>query len=297
MSSSPNAPVMYADLKTETVQWIPPQANPAARPPEDPIAPPQRRPARCLPWCLLVLLCVDVCLLLAGLCCVSGMAAQQLAVSGDLTALKLQVDSSFQMAQRTISDLQEDWDTRLHTASLQKIRNVSDVLRQSSIPALLNSSVLGQFCQMTPRETGNTPVDSRPGYSCSLCPANWSRFRRHCYLVSTETGTWEEAREACLSLNARLLVINSPAEQEFAATLSPHLQRWIGLSDTEQEGQMKWVDGTVLDLNVTRGLWNTGQPDDYQGREDCVHFVPGSSRWNALSCEDRLAFICERRLL
>lgn len=45
------------------------------------------------------------------------------------------------------------------------------------------------------------------------CPAGWDRFALSCYFFSRERRPWPEAEQWCRALGARLVVINTPAEQ------------------------------------------------------------------------------------
>ncbi|KAL0968799.1 hypothetical protein UPYG_G00272020 [Umbra pygmaea] len=73
----------------------------------------------------------------------------------------------------------------------------------------------------------------------------WRCFGCSLYFLSTKKKTWEESRLDCQSRGADLVIINSEEEQRF---LFNNFRRdtWIGLTDKDQEGTWKWVDGTVL---------------------------------------------------
>jgi len=63
---------------------------------------------------------------------------------------------------------------------------------------------------------------------------------------------------------------------------------WIGLSDATEEGKWIWDDGSDLDFT----FWRGGEPNDWGGREDCVH-IRANQRWNDINCNNKAAFICE----
>ncbi|KAL7385481.1 hypothetical protein ABVT39_022403 [Epinephelus coioides] len=124
------------------------------------------------------------------------------------------------------------------------------------------------------------------------CPAGWKMFSCACYLLSSGSGSWDEGREDCRGRGADLVVIDSPAEQEFLNEFTQ--TAWIGLTDRDEEGTWKWIDGTPLTLSN----WRKNQPDNgggdpQWGEEDCAHIRP-DSEWNDLSCETSLRWICEK---
>uniref|UniRef100_A0A3P9CRD5 C-type lectin domain-containing protein n=1 Tax=Maylandia zebra TaxID=106582 RepID=A0A3P9CRD5_9CICH len=112
-----------------------------------------------------------------------------------------------------------------------------------------------------------------------------------CYLLSESSASWDAARKNCRDRGADLMVVDTPKEQVLCLSAA-----WIGLTDEEQEGTWKWVDGTPLTLMY----WAGDQPDNgggssYWGEEDCVHVRTDTKKtWNDRSCSTSLKWICEK---
>ncbi|XP_039455853.1 CD209 antigen-like protein E isoform X2 [Oreochromis aureus] len=123
------------------------------------------------------------------------------------------------------------------------------------------------------------------------CPAGWSEFSSSCYLLSERSDSWHSARKHCTDQGADLVVIDSPEEQNFIASFTQR-KTWIGLSDIEQEGTWKWVDGTPLTLQY----WASHQPDNKSPAENCGHIRYQGTSWNDQSCEDSFQWVCEKVL-
>ncbi|XP_034003343.1 CD209 antigen-like protein C [Trematomus bernacchii] len=123
-----------------------------------------------------------------------------------------------------------------------------------------------------------------------MCPEGWRKFGCSCYLLSTETDTWEQSRQHCTAGGADLVIVDSEEEQEFITSMIKE-QTWIGLSDREEEGTWTWVDGSPLTLT----LWSPAQPDNFD-EEDCaeIRSIVHSQSWNDKPCKIDLHWICEK---
>ncbi|XP_034742322.1 CD209 antigen-like protein A [Etheostoma cragini] len=123
-----------------------------------------------------------------------------------------------------------------------------------------------------------------------------------CYLLSTESGSWEEGRGDCSKKGAHLVVIDSFEEQKFLSNFTKNATyAWIGLTDEAEEGTWKWINEAPLSLKY----WQESQPDNggghgNLGEEDCAHIKmtegKSSQNWNDLLCSNSLRWICEKIL-
>ncbi|XP_076027222.1 uncharacterized protein LOC143016667 [Genypterus blacodes] len=120
------------------------------------------------------------------------------------------------------------------------------------------------------------------------CPSGWEKFQSSCYYISKSQKNWTESRQECLLSGANLVIINSRGEQAFLKDLQDRF--WIGLSDLDNEGQWRWVDGTGL----TDGIWAPEEPNDEHGGEDCVELLRGINAWNDAPCSDIKHSVCEK---
>uniref|UniRef100_A0A096LZZ0 C-type lectin domain-containing protein n=1 Tax=Poecilia formosa TaxID=48698 RepID=A0A096LZZ0_POEFO len=123
------------------------------------------------------------------------------------------------------------------------------------------------------------------------CPDGWRRFSFSCYLLITETGAWNKARENCKSREGDLVVINDDDEQIFVRALIK-TSAWIGLTE-ETEGSWKWVDGTPLSSELKK-FWAPGQPDNSKGIEACAQIWDLNRKWNDDKCSALMTGICEK---
>ncbi|CAN9502186.1 unnamed protein product [Ophioblennius macclurei] len=140
---------------------------------------------------------------------------------------------------------------------------------------------------------------------CRHCVAGWTLIGSKCYYFAISNShssmSWYDARRYCKAANSDLIILNSREKQlaiiEFLTqyrdpTRPLHLTGfWTGLTDEEQEGYWKWVDGTRL----SEGYWHAGEPNN-QGNEDCAAVYPSDNpfkSWNDAPCTYGLKWICE----
>ena len=114
--------------------------------------------------------------------------------------------------------------------------------------------------------------------------------------------TFSDSQLYCESLGSELLSIHSNETQKEAVNLcrtkngSPSC--WIGLHQPASE-DWEWTDGSDTDYGfnneTTTGEypWASGQPDNYESNEDCIHlFWSVDNYWNDVDCSASYYPIC-----
>ncbi|XP_016419828.1 C-type lectin domain family 4 member M-like isoform X2 [Sinocyclocheilus rhinocerous] len=118
-----------------------------------------------------------------------------------------------------------------------------------------------------------------------------------CFFMSTELKSWSDCRQYCRDRGADLVIINTEEKQRCISSLVSE-RVWIGLSDTENEGIMKWVDNSPL----KQGVWFEDEPNNYGGNEDCIELNYNREKtgwsplnsWNDVPCSEKKKGICEK---
>ncbi|XP_005917437.1 macrophage mannose receptor 1 [Haplochromis burtoni] len=132
------------------------------------------------------------------------------------------------------------------------------------------------------------------------CAAGWTAkpHFRHCYKLFHNVDwslkkSWEAALEDCIARGGNLASIHTQEEEEFLALYSKGTTKWIGLRSNPIEGGYSWSDGTPL----SHTNWGDGEPNNHEGREDCVEMVSNAngtySLWNDLNCDAHQDWICK----
>lgn len=149
---------------------------------------------------------------------------------------------------------------------------------------------------------GNADVAAFACSSGSECSAvtgcELASFAEHAYLLCKATPrSWAEGRAFCQARGAELVVIETAAENEFLAAAGLATP-WIGLSDTTTEGTFVWVDEQAPSYTN----WNTDEPNDSGGAEDCAAMTTSedplvNGKWNDAGCDAAHQFVCEAALV
>ncbi|XP_067281616.1 immune-related, lectin-like receptor 3 [Pseudorasbora parva] len=137
---------------------------------------------------------------------------------------------------------------------------------------------------------------------CALCAVHWIHSGGKCYYFSTVKMNWTQSRDQCVSLGGHLVIINSPAEQDFL-TSKVEKTHWIGLSDLETEGHWVWVNNQPLNDSVEFWLKRENGPDEPDNwtkedpaGEDCAslgHPTGETDFWTDAFCFEKKRLVCE----
>lgn len=153
----------------------------------------------------------------------------------------------------------------------------------------------------------------------------FSLFNGHSYQLITTPKSWSEAEEYAASIGGRLLVINSFQENVYIEKLMSNYGQvapdgggaeyhWLGASDSINENNWAWADGSTLETSKISGraFWGDGaghgiggsEPDNFNN-QDCLAmavtawpaanpgFYGAAGQWNDIDCDNSLNFIVE----
>ncbi|XP_039273063.2 C-type lectin lectoxin-Enh5-like [Styela clava] len=119
------------------------------------------------------------------------------------------------------------------------------------------------------------------------------------YRLFDEAKSYPDAKESCLSHNARLAsagIRDATVRQELQNGILASISNcWIGLDDVTQEGRFIWSDN-VDDLTVDHSLWLSGEPNNANGGEDCAVVFRQNNRLylNDGNCPYTTKYLCEK---
>ena len=64
---------------------------------------------------------------------------------------------------------------------------------------------------------------------------------------------------------------------------------WVGGDDQSEEGKFKWVNG-----NPVQGIpWESRQPDNAGGNQDCMGMYKPTGQFYDWSCTNTFCFMCQ----
>jgi hypothetical protein len=142
---------------------------------------------------------------------------------------------------------------------------------------------------------GDLPDSSMPDAQGSRqCPAVFTEeYGGHRYFVSSNALNYDEAMAECFVMGGHLAVIDDSDENDFVVGLLS-IYTWIGLDDLVVENRFEWVTGA----QPAYSNWNTDEPNNANGGEDCVGiYGPDLSAhlgtWNDSECGEQHVYVCE----
>jgi len=138
----------------------------------------------------------------------------------------------------------------------------------------------------------NGRVDDGPDCPDCVVRTRNERDYRFCFTPRTHTA----ATTLCQGMGLGLVIIGTQNENTWVRDRARELSLtsiWLGLDDLVTEGTFVWDDG--VPANDRFRDWISGEPNDYQGAEDCVQMLPDYSgdTWNDVGCDGMHAVVCE----
>lgn len=124
------------------------------------------------------------------------------------------------------------------------------------------------------------------GYVVRPRPEALTTFGGHAYAVFTQNVPWPAAKQWCEEMGGHLAVIESAAEQNFLAGYVGGAHVWIGLTDEDENGVWRWVDGTLPRYTA----WHAGEPSGWDNEDHAVLWQGG--QW-ADADWGHAGFVCE----
>lgn len=130
-----------------------------------------------------------------------------------------------------------------------------------------------------------------PSLLCPFVPVGAdAQTYRQCVMQQPFDG----ARAICQGLGGELVVFDDLTERDAVAsafvTGGFMNESFIGYADSAEEGTWAWVTGVTGYVPGT--FWNSGEPNDGAGGEDCAE-LGYSGLANDVSCAARKPFLCE----
>lgn len=133
-----------------------------------------------------------------------------------------------------------------------------------------------------------------------ICDEGWQKFNEHCYYLSLERATWNDALDKCMEFGGSLTSITSAEENDFIKTLartafppSRVFNIFIGgMLVGNDKPNWRWVS-TFNKLTFTD--WGPGEPHQSRLDEKCMGVASQlGNRWNDLNCAYKGEFICKK---
>ena len=125
------------------------------------------------------------------------------------------------------------------------------------------------------------------------CPCNLYHRSGHAYLFCITALDWTASQSACASRGYALATVNNSSENTWLIATATSIDSWlwwIGYNDVAYEGHFVWDSGETPGYEI----WDTGQPDNGSGTEDCVQIggIYGYG-WNDDQCYWTFPYVCE----
>ena len=114
------------------------------------------------------------------------------------------------------------------------------------------------------------------------------------YVICPDGAKFEDAKSSCSLLGGKMASFEDELKYKSVQKWLKKIYKrrmWVGITDSHREGTWVWVNKE----NLHYEFWANGEPNNWGKGEDCaeVYLWEKKPRWNDISCESNLGFICE----
>lgn len=110
------------------------------------------------------------------------------------------------------------------------------------------------------------------------------------FMTSGYEGNFDSLKQRCSQAGGQLASPQNAAENAAIQQIVVLYNKlvFLGINDIQTEGRFKYLNGG----NIVYSNWQTGEPNNDKGIEDCVE-VYSSGKWNDKSCGEKRLIVCE----
>eukprot|EP00092_Neocalanus_flemingeri_P012037 GFUD01012976.1.p1 GENE.GFUD01012976.1~~GFUD01012976.1.p1 ORF type:complete len:202 (-),score=25.93 GFUD01012976.1:357-962(-) len=160
---------------------------------------------------------------------------------------------------------------------------------QAKVPADNQTDVLADV--QSGLELPKTRKKPKKCKCCNCCPTGWEKYGTSCYKYFSAPLNWLDAESVCVLHQGWLASIESAGENSFIDGIATDYA-WIGgfRIFPAVSPFWAWIDGYTFAYTN----WATGQPDNVD--QKCVQLYVNGYYWDDDFCEERKAYVCEKRM-
>ncbi|CAH1796584.1 unnamed protein product [Owenia fusiformis] len=157
----------------------------------------------------------------------------------------------------------------------------------------------GVICEITCSDCVTPPTLTPDPGGLGPCAPGWIEFGSNCFEVNNERANlrapWYDARQNCVLKGGDLASFHSEDEFKYVFKMGILEQNlgslWIGLNNRATGQGHVWSDGS----SVAYTNWNTNEPNNHGGKENCAEVYSGNGLWNDNDCNKGRHWICKIR--
>lgn len=124
-----------------------------------------------------------------------------------------------------------------------------------------------------------------------VCDEGWESFGTHCYYLSSDSKTWDEALDFCKSKKSHMVEIDNKVIVDFLIQQCKGGVLWVGANDRETEGRFVWQNSKKP---VSPELFYKNEPNNKLGNEHCAQFYCNrNGTLNDNRCDRTMNFVCQ----